>query len=288
MATQDIIRAQFEAFNRHDSAAFAACYAAKAVVTDPQFTEPLQSPEAITNDIGEWFGAFPDIAARITCTVVDGATYAVAWSMSGTHNGPLLMPDGHVPATGKPIRIAVATIGRLDFHPIGFALDLDDVTLVQLANPDPPVAHMARLRARLYPPLAEIANAWRERLGQVFKHFPILGERMDQPAGTLSGGEQQMLAIGKALLLDPEILLLDELSLGLAPVVVQEILATVERLKAQGMTMVIVEQSVNVALSVADRAVFMEKGQVRFQGPAAELRERDDLVRAVFLGGEGG
>ncbi|MGH2685421.1 MAG: ATP-binding protein, partial [Actinomycetota bacterium] len=86
----------------------------------------------------------------------------------------------------------------------------------------------------------------------------------------------------------PEVLLLDELSLGLAPVVVQEILATVERLKADGMTMVIVEQSVNVALSVADRAVFMEKGQVRFQGAAADLLDRDDLVRAVFLGGEEG
>jgi len=126
------------------------------------------------------------------------------------------------------------------------------------------------------------------RMERVVDLFPILGERLDQPAGTLSGGEQQMLAIGKALLLDPEILLLDELSLGLAPVVVQEILATVERLKAQGMTMVIVEQSVNVALSVADRAVFMEKGQVRFEGTAADLLDRDDLVRAVFLGGEEG
>jgi ABC-type branched-subunit amino acid transport system ATPase component/predicted MFS family arabinose efflux permease len=127
-----------------------------------------------------------------------------------------------------------------------------------------------------------------ERAERVLDLFPRLEERLDQPAGTLSGGEQQMLAIAKGLLLEPRILLLDELSLGLAPVVVQEILAVVERLKAQGITMVIVEQSVNVALSMADRAVFMEKGQVRFQGPAAELLERDDLVRAVFLGGEGG
>jgi len=127
-----------------------------------------------------------------------------------------------------------------------------------------------------------------DRIERVVELFPVIGDRMDQPAGTLSGGEQQMVAIGKALLLDPTVLLLDELSLGLAPVVVQEILATVERLKAEGMTMVIVEQSVNVALSIADRAVFMEKGQVRFEGPAADLLERDDLVRAVFLGGEEG
>ena len=126
------------------------------------------------------------------------------------------------------------------------------------------------------------------RIGKSLELFDVLGDRMDQPAGTLSGGEQQMLAIAKSLLLEPRILLLDELTLGLAPVVVQNILRTVEQLKAQGMTMVIVEQSVNVALSVADRAVFMEKGRVRFEGPAADLLDRHDLVRAVFLGGEGG
>jgi ABC-type branched-subunit amino acid transport system ATPase component len=127
-----------------------------------------------------------------------------------------------------------------------------------------------------------------ERIDEVVELFPILGERMDQPAGTLSGGEQQMLGLAQALLLDPAVLLIDELSLGLAPVVVQQLLEVVERLKQTGITMVIVEQSVNVALSIADRAVFMEKGQVRFEGPAQDLLERDDLVRAVFLGGEGG
>lgn len=97
-----------------------------------------------------------------------------------------------------------------------------------------------------------------------------------------------MLAIAGSLLLNPKVLLIDELSLGLAPIVVQQLLEVVEKLKQQGMTMVIVEQSLNVALSIADRAVFMEKGQVKFQGPAQELMERDDLVRAVFLGGEVG
>ena len=93
-----------------------------------------------------------------------------------------------------------------------------------------------------------------------------------------------MLAVATALLLDPEVLLIDELSLGLAPVVVQELLKVVEELKQRGMTIVVVEQSLNVAVAIADRAVFMEKGQVRFEGPAQELLERDDLVRAVFLG----
>jgi ABC-type branched-subunit amino acid transport system ATPase component len=97
-----------------------------------------------------------------------------------------------------------------------------------------------------------------------------------------------MLGLASALLLDPQVLLIDELSLGLAPTVVQQLLGIVERLKQTGLTMVIVEQSINVALAVADRAVFMEKGQVRFEGPARDLIDRHDLVRAVFLGGEGG
>jgi ABC-type branched-subunit amino acid transport system ATPase component len=80
--------------------------------------------------------------------------------------------------------------------------------------------------------------------------------------------------------------MIDELSLGLAPIVVQELIDVVGRLKREGVTMVIVEQSLNVAAAIADRAVFMEKGQVRFQGGISELMDRDDLARAVFLGGE--
>jgi ABC-type branched-subunit amino acid transport system ATPase component len=104
----------------------------------------------------------------------------------------------------------------------------------------------------------------------------------------LSGGQQQMLALSKALLLEPDILLIDELSLGLAPLVVQELLGVVERLKAEGLTMVIVEQSVNVALAVADRAIYMERGQVKFSGPARELLDHEELLHAVFLSGTGG
>lgn len=122
------------------------------------------------------------------------------------------------------------------------------------------------------------------RIGEVLGLFPRLGERLDQAAGTLSGGEQQMLALAKALVLEPDVLLVDELSLGLAPVVVQELLEVVRGLRERGTTMVIVEQSVNVALSVADRAVWMEKGRIRWSGPAADLLDRADLVRAVFLG----
>jgi ABC-type branched-subunit amino acid transport system ATPase component len=127
----------------------------------------------------------------------------------------------------------------------------------------------------------------KEKLAQVYETFDILWQRRDQRAGSLSGGQQQMLALAKAVMLDPDLLCIDELSLGLAPVVVQDLLKIVEKLKEQGVTMVIVEQSVNVALSIADRAVFMERGQVKFEGPAQELLERDDLLRAVFLSGAG-
>jgi ABC-type branched-subunit amino acid transport system ATPase component/predicted MFS family arabinose efflux permease len=125
------------------------------------------------------------------------------------------------------------------------------------------------------------------RIARVLRLFEDLARRQDQPAGSLSGGQQQMLALAITLLHDPEVLLVDELSLGLSPIVVQELLGVVERLRADGVTMVIVEQSLNVALAIADRAVFLEKGQVRFQGPASELAERDDLARAVFLGRDG-
>ena len=114
-----------------------------------------------------------------------------------------------------------------------------------------------------------------------------LQDRLTHRPSELSGGQQQMLALAKAVMLEPQLLCIDELSLGLAPVVVQDILQIVERLKDQGITMIIVEQSLNVALAIADRAVFMERGQVMFEGPAKDLLERDDLLRAVFLSGEG-
>ncbi|NUP32169.1 MAG: MFS transporter [Streptomycetaceae bacterium] len=126
------------------------------------------------------------------------------------------------------------------------------------------------------------------RFAYVLGLFPDLSDRQTQAAGSLSGGQQQMLALAMVLMHDPEVLLVDELSLGLAPVVVQDLLAVIERLKADGLTIVVVEQSLNIALSIADRAVFLEKGQVRFTGPARDLAERDDLARAVFLGREGG
>ncbi len=118
---------------------------------------------------------------------------------------------------------------------------------------------------------------------EVLELFPILAERHAQPAGYLSGGEQQMLALAQAFMTKPRLLLVDELSLGLAPTVVGHLLDVLRTVHAAGTTIVIVEQSVNVALTLAQRAVFMEKGEVRFTGPTADLLERPDLLRSVFI-----
>jgi ABC-type branched-subunit amino acid transport system ATPase component len=120
---------------------------------------------------------------------------------------------------------------------------------------------------------------------EVFELFPILEQRQEQMAGNLSGGEQQMCALGGALMTLPSLLMIDELSLGLAPTIVGQLMEVVEEIHRRGTTLVIVEQSVNVALNLAERAVFMEKGQVRFEGPTAELLERPDILRSVFIAG---
>ena len=118
--------------------------------------------------------------------------------------------------------------------------------------------------------------------------FPRLGERRNSLASTLSGGEQQMLGLCKALILRPQLLLIDELSLGLAPVIVGQLLDMVRAINADGTAVVLVEQSVNIALNLAHHAYFMEKGEMRFDGASAELLERADLLRAVFLSGTRG
>jgi ABC-type branched-subunit amino acid transport system ATPase component len=125
-----------------------------------------------------------------------------------------------------------------------------------------------------------------ERMNRVLDIFPELGLLRSSLAGNLSGGEQQMLAFAMCLVHDPEILVIDELSLGLAPIVVDRLLDVVARLRERGQTLIVVEQSLNIALAIADRALFMEKGSVRFEGSTAELIERDDLARAVFLGAQ--
>ena len=119
---------------------------------------------------------------------------------------------------------------------------------------------------------------------EVFRRFPRLSERQKQMAGTLSGGEQQMLAIGRALMSRPRLMLLDEPSMGLAPILVQEIFAIIREINRQGTTILLVEQSAHMALSVAHRGYVLETGRVTLAGSAAEL-SHSDAVKKAYLGG---
>ena len=126
-------------------------------------------------------------------------------------------------------------------------------------------------------------TAIKQELAQVYEIFPRLFERKDQLAGTLSGGEQQMLAIGRALLGKPKLLLLDEPSMGLSPILVQKIFETVTRIAAQGVTILLVEQNAKLALEISSRAYVMESGSITLSGPARELL-KDSRVRTAYLG----
>lgn len=122
-------------------------------------------------------------------------------------------------------------------------------------------------------------------LESVFSLFPRLRERKDQLAGTLSGGEQQMLAIARAMMAKPKLLLLDEPSMGLAPLMVEAIFSVIQNLSKEGMTILLVEQNARLALSMANRAYVMESGEITIQGPAQELLH-DERVRKAYLGEE--
>ncbi|MBW3594613.1 MAG: ABC transporter ATP-binding protein [Actinobacteria bacterium] len=121
---------------------------------------------------------------------------------------------------------------------------------------------------------------------KTFEFFPMLAERRRQVAGSMSGGQQQMLTLAKSFIMDPDLLLIDELSLGLAPKVVDDLIEILRRFNEQGVAMVLVDQHVDLALEVASRAYFIERGEIRFSGPSEDLKGRDDLLRSVFLRGE--
>jgi branched-chain amino acid transport system ATP-binding protein len=137
------------------------------------------------------------------------------------------------------------------------------------------------LRMGAYIPAAR--QTFRQRLEFVYDLFPRMKERRSQLAGTMSGGEQQMCAIGRALMSEPRLLLLDEPSAGLAPVVVQQVFALVERIRASGLTVLIVEQNVRQVLRVVDRAYLLEAGTIRASGGSAELL-RSSTIREAYLG----
>jgi branched-chain amino acid transport system ATP-binding protein len=187
---------------------------------------------------------------------------------------------GIVPADGG----AIVFDGRDATYTPPYEIAARGITMVpggQGVFPSLTVAENLRLAGWLNRDRRERADA----VDRALEQFPVLRDRLPEPAANLSGGQQQMLTLAMALLSRPRLLMIDELSLGLAPSIVAELLEAVKRLKEQGTTVILVEQSVNVALTVADTAYFMEKGEIRFKGPTAELLERPDVLRSVFLEG---
>ena len=154
------------------------------------------------------------------------------------------------------------------------------------------IAHVPENR-RLFPRLTTEENLrmgaftsraqFNQRLETVYGLFPRLKERRHQPAGTMSGGEQQMCAIGRALMSGPKLLLMDEPSAGLAPLVVAQVFELVQRIRAEGLTVLIVEQNVQQVLDVVDRAYLLEVGAIKLAGTAAELRN-NDFIRKSYMG----
>ena len=125
----------------------------------------------------------------------------------------------------------------------------------------------------------------RAAIDRALELLPALAGRRNQVAGSMSGGEQQMVSLAKCFVMEPKLLLIDELSLGLAPKIVDELLETVQRLNAEGVAVLLVDQHVDLALDLAKRAYFLERGEVRFSGSSKTLTGRDDLLRSVFLRG---
>jgi len=185
-------------------------------------------------------------------------------------------------------RLIDATAGELTME----GRRLNDVASYELVSHG--IAHVPENR-RLFPKLTVEENLrmgafvpqarahFEERLARVYQLFPRMQERRHQPAGTLSGGEQQMCAIGRALMSGPKLLLLDEPSAGLAPVVVQSIFETVRRMSAEGYTVLIVEQNIRQVLKVASRGYLLETGRIRAAGTAAELLDTG-AIRKAYLG----
>ncbi len=186
-----------------------------------------------------------------------------------TQQGEILLHDEHI--ENKPpekiigLGCALVPEGRLVFSPMSVA---ENLTLGAYR-------HLRQGRAR----------QTAERLEEVYAMFPVLQERRRQLAGTLSGGEQQMLAMGRALMAGPGLLMMDEPSMGIAPLVVRQIFHTITILRKRGVTILLVEQNARAALAVADRGYVLETGQVVLEGTSGELLDNRDVQRA-YLGKE--
>jgi branched-chain amino acid transport system ATP-binding protein len=206
------------------------------------------------------------------CVVILGANGAGKSSLLKTAGGVVAPRSGRISHEGTDLATVAAheRVGR------GIALVPEGRGIF------PRMSVAENLALGTYPERARDGVAARQ--AEVFELFPRLAERRRQLAGTMSGGEQQMVAIARALMSNPDILLLDEPSLGLAPIVVKEVFAALRRIRSTGLTLVIVEQNVRASLALADRGYLLEAGRVVGQGTSDDLQS-DPAVQRAFLGG---
>jgi branched-chain amino acid transport system ATP-binding protein len=260
---------------------------AEAQPPPPAAPEPVAVADGATpllavDDLEVSYGPV-QILFGVDLAVGEGEAVALLGTNGAGKSTLLRSVSGLVPPGGGRVTLDGADITGRPAHEVA-ALGLAEVPGGAGIFPSLTVAENLRAAAWLHRRRPDEVAVAREEVDRL---FPVLRERATSRAGSLSGGQQQMLALAMACLTRPRLLLIDELSLGLAPVVVGQLLQLVEQLRARGTTVVVVDQSVNVALEVADRAVFLERGVVRFSGPTAELLDRPDLLRSVFLGGAG-
>jgi ABC-type branched-subunit amino acid transport system ATPase component len=233
----------------------------------------IEPPAVEARDLCFSFGAQP-VLRDITLAVAQGEVAALLGTNGAGKSTLLRVIAGLLPPERGTVRLygePTATVGAEDLGSRGIALVLGG----GMTFPGLTVAETLRLTAIALPDPAHVE--------EVYGRFPVLWDRRNQRTGTLSGGEQQMLAVGRALITRPRLLLIDELTLGLAPKIVGELVELVGELAGRGTTIVLVEQSVNIATQLATHAFFLERGQVRYDGPTDELLDRDDLLRSVFL-----
>ncbi len=210
----------------------------------------------------------------------EGEITAIIGSNGAGKTSTLLAVSGLAPVTGGEILLRGEPIARTPPHRI-CGLGVTHVLEGRQLFADQTVEDNLILGA--YSRFRRARAALRERMEREMNRFPILRERRNQLAGTLSGGEQQMLAIARGLMSDPQLLLMDEPSMGLAPLLVQEIARTIRALKEEGVTILLVEQMASVALHLAGHAYVLENGRVTLSGTGAELA-RNPAVKRAYLG----
>jgi branched-chain amino acid transport system ATP-binding protein len=223
------------------------------------------------------YGSFRALS-DVSLAVDPGETVGVIGPNGAGKTTLLRVISGLVPPLAGELTFAGRSIGGMPAHRIvehGIAHVPENRRLF----PKLSVEENLRIGAFIAPARASFA----ERLDWVFDLFPRLKERRRQLAGTLSGGEQQMCAIGRALMSRPKLLLMDEPSAGLAPLVVEQVLDLVRRIRAEGFTVLIVEQNVRQVLDIVDRAYLIEAGHIRLTGTALELKDHE-LIRKAYMG----